>query len=711
MLKLPRSFGYKLKILLAGFLLLNLAVYSVYLLGQENTLTETFQSSKNKLSYSLLQMLEGYGSGYFKKSKTLSRNRKVLLPASFDIDHDALNHHLHDTSARHWLWEKLDPSEIIETPPIAHGKFFETDEAKLFNSAKEVPRDQCFLGTGERVPIYTDQIEIVPGNIKNILKIYLEELDDYNDEYNEDIAPILADHVRVELEKDIIAPYWFRLSGSSVWLKDYNVHILVSRLIFSHQKNRVRSDASLVLAQIFDKDWKELNDVRLVFPTNKIDSADSPTFESDGQDFYSYRFPRIMPIPFFHEYKKKGMNYIGPEDPRIFLARNPKGYDEPMIVYNADQYRHRTNGQGEKEVKKTRNMFMSSLFQLQKGKNDYKANPKADYKYFTKTKELMAGRDGRTDQEKNWTPIVSENQASFGSDRYVYFATQVSNLKIIKCDLYSDSPCEIDYDAPSSVGILRGGTPFVNINQLLRKQTNFNIRKLIPEGREIWFGMARAHFVDCGCSNQFYRPNMVVLVKDEATYFDKKTNQFVTKNFWKLSHVASFFGMGVDIVPWHPDNPDSICLDINALIPNGIANWHIRDFGHSHGKWYADDVMTLFFSISDYTVDKINIKGLLHMLMNTRDNSLFMNVPTVAPNKHLNQPVLTEDGKLEKEVPGFSNSNIDCAMEESRKFCKKYAEEQKTRPNVFDPLEVSQAMEQMEDMLHVMDEPLKKVGF
>lgn len=695
-----------------AILVLNCVVFSIYLFTREAPLTESLGLYTEDLNNTLKGIFNGYGFGKDTKEKVPPTNQQVLLPASFTFEHDALNRHLQSTSAKGWRVEQLNSADTLEVPPIHHGSFSSSEKVNLFNGMKEVSQDQCFLEIGETVRIHRDQIDEIPWDMKNILRIYLEELDHYNDAYNEDIAPILAEHVRVELENDVIDPYWFRLSGSSVWLKEYNVHLVVSRLIFSHQRNKLKSDASLALAQIFDKDWNELNDVRLVFPTNVIKSADSPTFQSDGQDFYSYRFPRMMPIPFLHEYQKKGPIFRGPEDPRVFLVQNPKGYEEPIIVFNAFQKRYWTNYMGEQEAKASRNMFMSFLFQLQKGKNDLEPNLKADNKYFTRTKELIAAGTGRTEKEKNWTPLVSENQEAVGLNRYVYFATQISDLRIIKCDIYSDyDECEVEYNATASVGALRGGTPFVNINQLLRKQPKYNIHKLIPEGREIWVGVARAHFKQCGCGVSFYRPNIVVLIKDEATYFDKEINKIVTKSFWRLSHVSSFFGLGVEIIPWRPEDPRSICLATNALIPNGIGTWTIEEIDHKHGKWHVDDVLTLFFSISDSTVDKINIKGLLNSLMNTRDDSIFMNVPSAPRIKELNQPILTSNGELEKPLPKFTNTNIECALEESKHFCKAYGDEQKSKLASVKASGNNQATKQLEKDLLAMENSLRKIGF
>lgn len=75
----------------------------------------------------------------------------------------------------------------------------------------------------------------------------------------------------MQLEDHSVEKFWFRLSGSSVWLEQYGMYFTDSRVLYSPRGIRNQSILNLGYIQIFNERWEELEDVELIVPTNNPD--------------------------------------------------------------------------------------------------------------------------------------------------------------------------------------------------------------------------------------------------------------------------------------------------------------------------------------------------------------------------------------------------------------------------------------------------------
>lgn len=655
----------------------------------DKSILDTLSKASNPILPS--KLLYGVGSGSFIEQEALPWNRHIVLPAGYDFDKTVLRRHLNATASKDWPIQQLKKTEVVRHPPVVDSPYTQHEAFPMFHSREEGSSKECDTLLNLTIgSLMVDERQPIPGSFKNILETVVEELDVYHDPYYQEIAPLFIKHLRVLLKKEMVENFWFRLSGSSVWLKDHGVHLVVSRFVFSYHRSRDSPKLSFVLAQVFDKNWKELKDVRLVFPTNNLGDPDSPLFKVGDQEFYLYRFPRILPVPFHHDSGTTNTRYYGPEDPRVILVRNKNGYDEPLVVFNAEHRILETNDKGEVNDKKFRSMFMCFPFQLRKGKfvTEGNNNEATDNLFFTKIVELGVVNSGRGGTNKNWSPMISDllRHTSGGFDEHVYFATRLGNLEVLKCDLIGDTGmCTRAYSMDGGVGPLRGGTPLVNINTLIQEQTDIPIRQILPPGREVFVAFARAHLTNCGCGMKFYRPNLIVITKDEATFTREKEGRLedVTKYYYKVSHVSGFMSLHVPTDPWYADRPYRICAAVNAVIPNGISTWKVDSLDVADGRWRASDKLTLAFSVSDFSVDRVNLRGVLDAVLNTADQSLFLPPPVIKNGaktaaSFVSIPELDYDGNLVQLLLGYSNTNIDCAISKSHDFCKAFGEEQQS---------------------------------
>ncbi|EGV65856.1 hypothetical protein CANTEDRAFT_101950, partial [Yamadazyma tenuis ATCC 10573] len=490
----------------------------------------------------------------------------------------------------------------------------------------------------------------VDVSLHEILSKFLEEYE--TNPYYKEMTPFFLTELKLQLEYNVIDHYWYRLAGSSVWLEQYQAHFMISRILYTPKGQRNQPSVSLTYGQLFDKNWKELVNTKIIVPTNNLNTK--PKKESQDGHYKIIKFPYFLPIPFWHDYDDTEGKFYGPEDPRLMLVRNKAGYDEPLIIFNAHHRKltHFDDDTDDRILLKAefyRSMFICWPWQFQKGKRntDGFSDRVYDKNYYNKVVELKMKNQPRRGKQKNWTPFISVmEREKDGYDKYVSFVYRWANFEVLNCDLiYGSGICAFTYrlspflSTREVVGPLRGGTGLVNINGLLGDRA----KKYIPTDREVWVGLARAHLDSCGCGKNMYRPNLVVVTKDTI---------HENENMYKISQVSSSISLDIPIIGWDLLNPQDVCTGPNILIPNGISNWDIIDI--EHGDDDFEDYMTLSLSISDYTVHRINVKGLLKKLIRVNDGHIF------------NEMVDTEN------LEGFNNDNVLCALKGSAEFCYQY---------------------------------------
>lgn len=704
-------------IFLGVFVVSMVLLFSQLLKYDDGTIIDTLAKAQAVVLPS--KLILGVGSGSFVEGDELPWTGKILLPAGYAFDESTIRSHLEGTKSADWPILQIPEKDIVVGPVLQLSAFANHESIPLFHSGKEAGEDNCdeelFL---EMDKLKVDERVTIPGNFEHILKILIEELDEYKDPYYEETSPLFLTHLRTQLKTGMTNHFWFRLSGSSVWLKDHSVHLVISRFLFSASRSRDGPKASFVLAQVFDKEWRELKDVRLVFPTNNLGEG-SPTFKVEEQDFYSYRFPRILPVPFHHDKGKTGNRYYGPEDPRVVIVKNKNGYEEPVVIINAKHHKIVKEDNEDKD-KEFRSIFTCFPFQIKRGKEhvNAKLEKATDNIVYTNIVEMNILHRKKLGTSKNWSPFVSENlRVVDGHDKYLYFATQLENLEILQCDITDGlGECECVYKNDGGIGPMRGGSPLLNVNTLLKEQTKFPLSMLLPPGREVFIAFARAHLNNCGCGSKFYRPNLMVLTKDQSTYMttgEDGTITEATKTFFKVSHISGFFSLHVPIDPWYLDRPYGMCEGVNAVIPNGISAWNIDSLEVSEGRWKADDKLTLAFSVSDFSVDRINLQGILDALLNVDDGTLFLQPPVADPSQQtiqsfISQPMVDNFGHLIAGDVGFNGRNVKCAIEKCYGFCARFGEEAEALADEHKNKDNSEAKKEFNRKLKEFEEALRE---
>ncbi|ABN64274.2 predicted protein, partial [Scheffersomyces stipitis CBS 6054] len=614
-------------------------------------------------------------------SKYVGKSKLIVFPKAFEESDPKKLYKFYSSSFDESppRWSKIirfsDPSQ--KTDPLSNSiknLKYHKHPVQSFNAFADIEGNMEKCGLLEN----KYEIEVSRSAMKSkSLKKIEGSFEKNKNPYYKELSPFFLSELKLQIKHNVVEKYWYRLAGSSVWLEEYGVHFMISRVLYSPKGIRNQPTISLTYAQLYDKDWNEMVNTRLVVPSNNMRKPDlEENIIPDPPSKKVLDFPSFLPIPFWHDYDNTVGKYYGPEDPRIILVNNKLGYQEPLIVFNAY---HRKLALFDDDlddrllmkIKFYRSMFICWPWQFQRGKEnvDGMPDPEYDEHFYNRVTELQIKNLPRQTTQKNWTPLVSEmerrthSSGSFVYDTHINFIYRWANLEMLRCNLES-GVCGFTYRlndrlAPrSSVGPLRGGTQLININNLIRSQlSEFNMETILPNNREIWLGFARAHLDRCGCGSVMYRPNLVIVT--------------MHRDFYKLSHVSSSISFDMPVLGWDLSNPRILCTGANILIPNGISSWNLKSLtADGNGGWTADDYMTISLSVGDFTVHKINIKGLLNEVFKLND---VLDMKKALSNLQIPDPINASD---QCPFQGFNNDNVICAMQSSRDFCMDYGFEQ-----------------------------------
>lgn len=579
------------------------------------------------------------------------------------------------------------------------------------------------------------------GNMRQILTRFMQDDGLYFQEFLP-FFPNLKEQLR-SADDDIINKHWYQFIGSTVWLQQYGAHLMISRIIYT-EVDQGLPIISLAYLQLFDRNWNELNDVELIIPDYETTTTTTTT-----QSKYKYKsiiYPYFAPIPIYHNVKQLNTGkFFGVEDPRIMLITNEFGFEEPIIIYNSHHrkilnidYENGGDNQGKINFKNYRSLFIGWLWKTQIGKfnleqlpsehtlDNYKANKNDgndnDYSKneYIKIKELTRPNNQRNLLEKNWSLFLNhQEKLNHGYHSFIYFIYQFKDLKILKCPLSSsttkknndgddrfDSGCQWEYqindDDNFGSGYLHGGTELINVNELLDnylsksststsingKQLTNSIKDRLPLNRQIWIGFARAAMRHCGCSETMYRPNMVILVKDDVP---TNTNIASGKSNYRLTHVSSFMDLGIEVLPWWEDK--GLCEGKNVVIPNGISSWTIENESNNLESESSTitsnnlvDYLTITITRRDTTIDLVYIKGLLNaLLLNPDNNNSNNDIDVTEEGSSIFKSSVLFNVDLVKDYLSTTtttttknvNKNLDCALQYSHKYCQIYGEKLK----------------------------------
>ncbi|RCK57901.1 Beta-mannosyltransferase 1 [Candida viswanathii] len=561
------------------------------------------------------------------RHQTDHKDKKIIIfPNNFEVqDKKLADFYINN------LELALDPQDLIYRNRFTHkapdNVPYKPYDVELFDAGVATSNLGECLQLSSKIQVEASLAYNKNADLPKILTRFMEEDSPYYREVK-DFFPELAQ----QLAEGTIEEHWYHLIGSSVWLKQYGVHLMISRIMYTDSDQGL-GVISLSYLQVFDRNWNELDNVELI--VRNEDGLHKPL-----------TYPQFAPIPMYHNVKRKYGQFYGIEDPRIQMVINKNGEEEPIIIFNSF-HRKIKEAVFEKDYEahiqydKYRSIFLGWLWRTQMGKVNLEELPDATLKHreYIKIKEMVRPNNDRKGIEKNWALFLNyDERREQGYDSNVHFIYQFKDTKILKCSMYDDEVCKWEFETNEHTGSgkFHGGTELININQLLDEYDYSqleSIKERIPTGRQIWIGFARAVLKDCGCGTHLYRPNLIILMKDNEKY--------------KFAYASPFIDFGIEALEWWIGK--GLCTAKNLIIPNGISSWTIEK--DSEGGLM--DYMSFTITRRDSTIDLVHLRGMLSSLLFSNTNPKLLN----------------------QEQRGFkTNTNLDCALTKSDEFCKIYGE-------------------------------------
>lgn len=443
--------------------------------------------------------------------------------------------------------------------------------ANIHFSIPELSDDTIHMYGDEECEVENVDIRVgPPTDVDELIEDILVAWQRLQSTYFKEISGLIDKNhdLNAQLREGTVNKHWYRFAGLLVWLEDYRVHMMILRLIYTPAGDKQKPLFSLTLVHLYDPNWKPI-EATLAVP--------------DGYgNWHSQSYPQIVPIPFYHDVNKQNKRYYGPEDPRILMVNNEDGYQEPMLVFNmhTKDYKVEKTDKAKGIFQHHRLMYVAWPWQTQEGKGDIDDH-QTKTGQFTRTSRLTIEGERPKEHEKNWTPFI-DNLNSL-----VYFVYRWDQFEVLECPLGSReltkdfAVCKLikaKDSGPDLVGALRGGTELLSFASLG-----------YPEASG-WLGIARAHLLNCGCSPHMYRPNVVIVDrKGLGEFYLRAILGFAD---WKIP-VGGFY------------NDDAHCGELLVLIPNGFSRYHP-----------AADLMEVTYSVSDKTVLRLSLQGLVSQLAN-----------------------------------------------------------------------------------------------
>ncbi|CCH61962.1 hypothetical protein TBLA_0G00100 [Henningerozyma blattae CBS 6284] len=397
---------------------------------------------------------------------------------------------------------------------------------------------------------------------------------------------------------------WKKTSTSSIWLKEEQCYLTVSRLTYLGTNGDSNSNTIIIHSQLFDKNWKELKDKRipksnstlpedLDYQLKQIEnnfthenchlfSTLTGLFRSCTKENHRINkeianlkqklldeYYVIYPITYTIPYTKTNINS---EDIKLILKQDNDGKEEPIIIFNVN-----TNN----------------------GENSNTQNDVYSFSPHRKSSNIIQfNYPGSTLLNENWTPFFTKEDLDNNkkieteSQNSIHFITGFFPLQILKCSL-DDGTCFKEFETKSNKNdntfkMIQSGTQFVPFPEPIPTLYSSNI----------WLGFPEYQLQECGCGSQFVRPMMTLMIETNGTYY----LELISDTLDFKTPVLSGKGIGMD------------CSGNNKMSPDSIASWEL--IGQDPKTKLLEDYLVLTYTEADSRSSMIVLKGLLNYILN-----------------------------------------------------------------------------------------------
>ncbi|KAJ5387984.1 glycosyltransferase family 91 protein [Penicillium cosmopolitanum] len=314
--------------------------------------------------------------------------------------------------------------------------------------------------------------------------------------------------------EDFVAKNWVELPGSGVWLSEYEVYFVVTRVVYYPSGTLAEPTISFLRGRVFDALWNHLDNYTLDWDEEHI------------------TFPHMLEIPVIWN---EGGAFIGPEDPRVIIEDGVPGA-EPVVIFN-----------------------------MLSEKDDGRRAMWVHRPFTNITNPLIIRGEVQRPKEKNWAPFFhSESSLYHQPSRHLNFVYSLQPLQILRCHIRhglcdwtfkQELPAEMIHNHPEVRGEMRGGTNFIQVHES-------------DPDISLWVGFSRTHLdgicgssssssSNSGPSGSIYRPELVILANSGSEFHIVYASEALDFGTAVLDKAAR----------------EAPCTESRILMPNGIVRW------------------------------------------------------------------------------------------------------------------------------------------
>ncbi|KAL3240120.1 uncharacterized protein RNJ42_05163 [Nakaseomyces bracarensis] len=563
--------------------------------------------------------------------------------------------------------------EFMATNDYIKDREFITSMLKNFQSnvngivGSEI-NDLCRQATFENEILFSPKTEPIPEDLFSLRQRLIKS----DPSFKETLEAVAKDAGYSDLES--VNKQWFRFGSSTQWLPEYQCYLVFSRVLVTRNSIKDNPTVSIITAQAFDRNWKEiigkripyldvpipdnlnelLDDIEKQFPFDEhcIGAHNETMLKQCLRDIeqtkmlienkkteilsrYYRIYPTVIDAPF---QVTSQSNYQGPEDPKLSIRRNKDGRYEPIVLFNMD----------------------NKLY----GRVMHVVMPHRKYVPVFPIYAIDRKLEG---QQKNWSPLYHDDDGATDNSRgYVHLVQSTSPLTIMKCSL-DTGVCNFVFDSENILGnkkfatsLIRGGTGFVRFPPV------------VPElnDRKIWVGLSKSHLYECGISKSYYRASLTVMEEIDGKYY--------------ISLYTDALDFNRTVRSWFQDRP-GVATGVNVRSPNSIISWDVVSQDNDTKEY--EDYMQISLSEADEMSYVLVLKGVMNYLIKSFKEK---NVADVIDWKSTDIELRAElagacfINKLSKACIEYSRLHPDPLFEEERKKkeeeeCKKKEEEERKK--------------------------------
>lgn len=195
----------------------------------------------------------------------------AIFPRGFKL---RASRDLTDYYRRHFNSDKKKDlnSVTFNGPPLALTEAvknidYHNHEISMYDTTKDISSDfnKCDSDINSKLKVDIGKARKHDDSLARVVKKLVYQLE--HDDAMKELESFFKGDLKKQLQEETVDQHWYKFAGTSVWLQQYGVHFMISRILYSPSGRKNDPVMSLIFAQVYNERWEEFEEVELVVPT------------------------------------------------------------------------------------------------------------------------------------------------------------------------------------------------------------------------------------------------------------------------------------------------------------------------------------------------------------------------------------------------------------------------------------------------------------